>query len=29
MEICKKEPQLESKEQNHNVSCFLYDKDWN
>lgn len=27
MEICKKEPQLESKEQNHNVSCFLYDKD--
>jgi peptide/nickel transport system ATP-binding protein len=27
MEICKKEPQLESKEQNHNVSCFLYDKE--
>ena len=27
MEICKKEPQLESKEQNHNVSCFLYDNE--
>ena len=27
MEICKKEPRLESKEQNHNVSCFLYDKE--
>ena len=27
MEICKKEPQLENKEQNHNVSCFLYDKE--
>jgi peptide/nickel transport system ATP-binding protein len=27
MEICKKEPQLESKERNHNVSCFLYDKE--
>ncbi len=26
MEICKKEPELERKEQNHNVSCFLYDK---
>jgi peptide/nickel transport system ATP-binding protein len=26
METCKKEPELERKEQNHNVSCFLYDK---
>jgi hypothetical protein len=26
MEICKKEPQLERKEKNHDVSCFLYDK---
>ena len=26
MEICKKEPELERKEQNHDVSCFLYDK---
>jgi len=27
MEICKKETRLESKEQNHNVSCFIYDKE--
>jgi peptide/nickel transport system ATP-binding protein len=26
MEICKKEPELERKERDHNVSCFLYDK---
>ena len=29
MEICKKEPILETKEQNHKVSCFLYDKNEN
>lgn len=26
MEICKKEPELETKEQEHDVSCFLYEK---
>ena len=26
MEICKKEPQLERKEKNHDVSCFLYER---
>lgn len=26
MEICKKEPELERKETNHDVSCFLYEK---
>ena len=26
MEICKKEPELEMKEQEHDVSCFLYEK---
>jgi peptide/nickel transport system ATP-binding protein len=26
MEICKKEPELERKETNHHVSCFLYEK---
>jgi peptide/nickel transport system ATP-binding protein len=25
-DICKKEPQLERKEKNHDVSCFLYEK---
>jgi peptide/nickel transport system ATP-binding protein len=25
MDICRKEPKLERKEQNHNVSCFLHD----
>jgi peptide/nickel transport system ATP-binding protein len=26
MEVCKKEPELEIKENNHKVSCFLYEK---
>ena len=29
MEICKEEPILETKEQNHKVSCFLYEKNEN
>jgi peptide/nickel transport system ATP-binding protein len=27
MDKCKREPLLESKEQNHSVSCYLYDKE--
>jgi hypothetical protein len=29
MDKCKIEPRLESKGQNHTVSCYLYDKEWN